>query len=552
MGRLLSKGLPFLTIALFSLSLIGCANADVEEVDALQVEYVELEDVEIDDKYRTYYQIFPISFSDGDGDGRGDLQGIIDKIPYIKEMGYTGVWLNPIHPSATYHHYDVEDYMAIDPSFGTLETFDKLVEGLHKEGINIILDLVINHSSNSHEWFQESYIMASANQKTSEEYLRYNWIDCTGSAPTGYHKVNSSDSIAYESRFDAMMPDLNLQQVLDNPTSGDLATKLKEIFSFWLVDHDVDGFRLDAVTSYFTNDNAKNTEFLTWVNTECKKLKEDCYIVGEGDWGSNSAINKGFQSSGVDSFFEFANSAKNNGHPIRAVTQQRANRYITALTDNEDTADGGIEAPMLGNHDLPRYVGSVSGRSESSNAKLALGFLQMLKGTTFTYYGDELGMASQNTTADGYFRLPVKWGEGDSHSCDVSKLKISNISVSALDDSMSYPHGDVLTQQNDPDSILNYAKKANGLRKKIPALARGSFEESYVSSDRAFAIVKRVYQDDTIYVALNCSKANPATYDFKDYGTPIAELCPSGHVSYLEEGSTSLVIPAQSILILAQ
>ena len=145
------------------------------------------------------------------------------------------------------------------------------------------------HSSNKHDWFVDSYTAAKAKKTRDPLYKLYNWIDVSsGTVPAGYHKVNTSDKIAYESVFDASMPDLNLQQVLDEPETGDLATKLRDIFSFWLIDHDIDGFRLDAVTHYFENDQAKNLEFMTWMNDEIRAIKPEAYVVGEGSWNTNS------------------------------------------------------------------------------------------------------------------------------------------------------------------------------------------------------------------------------------------------------------------------
>ena len=199
-----------------------------EKKDYLSFEYEQYTKEIIKDNYRNMYQIFPVSFSDSDGNGKGDLQGIIDKLDYLEQMNYTGIWLNPIHPSATSHHYDVENYYDVADVFGGLEAFDSLVEELHKRDMTIIIDLVLNHSSNKNEWFLNSYYAAKAGKTTKDEYLRYNWISCSGNAPTGYHKVNSSDKVAYEGQFDSAMPDFNLQQILDDENS-DLATEFKNI-----------------------------------------------------------------------------------------------------------------------------------------------------------------------------------------------------------------------------------------------------------------------------------------------------------------------------------
>ena len=542
------SGILFLALSCAPASSDSSTPSDSSIPSDLDVIAEEKEKTIIPDKYRNMYQIFPASFADGNGDGRGDLQGIIDKLDYLDDLNYSGIWLTPIHPSATDHHYDVEDYKAVSRLFGDLATFDALVKKVHEKGMTIILDLVINHSSNQHEWFQDSYIMAKSGSLKSAEAKRYNWVKVSGALPSGYAKVNASDTVAYEARFDATMPDLNLQQVLDEP-DGDLATDLKDIFSFWLLDHDVDGFRLDAVTSYFTGNQTKNKEMLSWINAECKKIKEDCYIVGEANWGSNSSENKDYQESGIDSFFQFSCSAQNTGYITQAVNSESAKLIATALQNNKENANGGIEAPFLGNHDTARYVGGVSGRNDARNAKFALGLLQQLGGATFTYYGDELGMASQSVTMDGFYRLPIRWGENDNHTVDVSKLRLYGVSASAIDDSKSYPHPDVATQLADPNSILNYAKRANKMRLDIPALARG--DSKLLSSTDNAAIIERRYDSKKVTVVINASKQLPYEVDYAQYGSKIlGELSVEGKCQYKEKDSTLVVMPRQSILVI--
>ena len=228
----------------------------------LSIKYDELEIKDINDNYETFYQIFPASYSDSDGNGKGDLQGIIDKLDYIDSLNYTGIWLNPIHPSRTDHHYDVEDYMAVSSEFGTLAKLDELISKCHERGIKIILDMVLNHSSNQHQWFQTSYMAAKGNKINNQYYKYYNWISCPGNPTAGYRKVNSSDTVAYEGRFDTSMPDFNLDQIIAEEET-DLKTEFRNIFTFWLKDHKVDGFRLDATAEFFTGERDKNLQVLT-------------------------------------------------------------------------------------------------------------------------------------------------------------------------------------------------------------------------------------------------------------------------------------------------
>ena len=493
------------------------------------------------------YQIFPIAFADSNGDGKGDLQGIIDKLDYLKDMHYTGIWLNPIHPSSTYHHYDVEDYKAVSREFGNLTIFDKLVEECHKRNMTILIDLVINHSSNKHPWFEDSYTCAKAKKTRDPFYKLYNWIDVSdGNVPEGYHKVNNSDKIAYESVFDSSMPDLNLQQVLDNPVDGDLTTKLRDIFSFWLDTHNIDGFRLDAVTHYFENDQDKNLEFMTWMNDEIRKIKPEAYVVGEGSWATFSSENQAYQASGLDSFFQFGNSAKNTGYVTQSVIHQNAKAVYNALNNNRINAAGGIESPFLGNHDTVRYIGSVQGRGNLPNAKFAMGVLQSLAGATFTYYGDEIGMASQSALVDSFYRLPMKWG--DSYTAKISKIKYYAMGESDVNEEMSYPFPDVATQLADDNSLLNYVKKANLMRIKYPQVARGDAE--LISNEKTpFALIKRTYNEESIYMFVNASTTQTYRLDYSEFATTVDDaLLATGDLGYVNE--TTVDIPARSIVFL--
>ena len=203
----------------------------------------------IDDKYRNWYEIFVHSFYDTDNDGIGDLNGVTEKLDYIKEMGFNGIWLMPIHPSPTYHKYDVKDYYAIDPQYGTLEDFDNLITEAHNRGIRVIIDLVVNHSSSDHPYFMEACDYIRENGEPGGEYGDY-YKFLKNYNQTGYSNV-SGTNYYYESRFWSGMPDLNLD-------SENVRAEIVDIMEYWLTDHNVDGFRLDAVTSYYTGDVAKN------------------------------------------------------------------------------------------------------------------------------------------------------------------------------------------------------------------------------------------------------------------------------------------------------
>lgn len=502
------------------------------------------------DKYGTFYQIFPYSFADSNGDGVGDLQGIIDKLDYIDSLHYDGIWLTPVHPSNTYHKYDVIDYLGIDSKFGTLATYDTLVSECHKRGMKILIDLVINHTSDENSWF-DSCLYANLRTLTPDnpkyQYKNYyNVIKNSSSLPTGYGSAESYgySGLAYECRVWSKMPDLNLGNVLSEP-DGYLATDLKKVMKFWLVDHNVDGFRLDAVTSYFTADIDKNAQFLKWLHDYCVSVKPSAYIVGEGAWGSPNE-NLTYQTvSGCDSFFNFEDSTA-NGYPAQAIIHQDASWLYSGIKKNLSTVSStGIPAPFIMNHDQGRMYGACYGAQGVGNLKFAHSLLQMMNGCSFVYYGDEIGMkVLADTKADEDKRQPLIWG--DSYQC-----KPVTGSKSGSDDEKA-PFGSVVTQEKDPDSLLNFVKKVNAVRRAYPAIARGVPEDTYDSTDGNVSVIKKTYNNESVYIAINAAKSATREWDFSSLKLNLhiaSALIPSGSASL---SGTKLSIPSQSVVILKE
>ncbi len=495
---------------------------------------------EINDNFRNIYQIMPISFADSNGDGYGDIRGIIDKLDYIKDMNYTGIWLTPIHKSNSYHKYDVMNYKSIDPTFGTLEDYDELVNKCHEKGMTILLDLVINHTSSANEWFLKACDAHNRNRPDDQYYNYYNFV--RGVPSTGWHSVPGSNTWIYEGSFNSGMPDLNLESIIENDQCY-LAKDLEDVMKFWLVDHNIDGFRLDAVNEYCNKNTTNNKAVLTWINNTAKRLKPSCYIVGEGDWTANSAQNKEYQASGIDSFFNFAN-ANADGNIGSSLKRQNFSRYFGSFASNKEVAQQGMPAVFIANHDTGRSVGAVAGRSSSNNAKFGLGLLELMPGVTYTYYGDEIGMAvpSNATNNDPNKRLPMDWG--DNYVC---KDPSGTISYNHDD---AYPYENVKEQMKDKKSILNYVKRANRLRREFPQLARGDFSTVYVNDADTFGVIKRTYNNETIYCAVNFSVSYSAKFDFSKYGLKCSlldEISPNGKSSIK---GTVLTVPEQGIAII--
>ncbi len=521
-----------LALALTVLCSLFCACGGEKEVKNIP---------ETTDNYRTFYQIFPYSFADSNGDGIGDIQGIIDKLDYIDGMHFDGIWLTPVHQSPSYHKYDVVDYKSIDIKFGTLEDYDRLVEECHNRGMTILLDLVFNHTALDNEWFEMSYGAHVRNRKDNRYYNYYNWSD-REVKPNVWHEY---DGLYYEGQFWDGMPDLNLQYVLDEP-EGYLAQDLKEIMRFWLIDHNVDGFRLDAVTSYFSANTDKNKEFLTWLNDTAKSIKPNCYIVGEGAWG-NTQENTKYQGSGVDSFFAFEHGYAGDHSISRATRLGYGADWSDIDRATQKSVAGGIPALFVSNHDTARAYGILQGAVNVNYLKMGYGLMAMCCGCTYWYYGDEVGMAVYKRPSDKDYidemkRQPMPWG--DSYTCNPVRG-----SLPTATDSDKYPLGTVAENLKNEDSVLNYITRANALRRAFPQIARSYGEE--VFWEGSVAIVKKGSGDDVIYIAVNVSANSTETVDLaQELGGKftLAGTLSAKDIATLKKDL--LTLPSQSIAVI--
>ena len=477
MKKNLTKIIALLLLTCMIIPAFTSCNNDEEEEEEVQLNM-------IDDKYRNWYEIYVGSFWDTNNDGIGDLNGVTAKLDYIKEMGFTGIWLMPIHPSPTYHKYDVNDYYAIDPDYGTLEDFDKLITEAHNRGIRVILDLVVNHTSIDNLWFREACSYIKKNGEPGGKYGDY--YNFQTAKETSYEPV-SGTKYYYEARFWSGMPDLNLN-------SESVRAEISDIMKYWLVDHDVDGFRLDAVTSYYTGSIPKNVEFLSWLNTEAKSFKEDAYIVGEAWVGSDYTINQ-YYESGCDSFFLFT-GAQATGSIATLVKQNNGKALGTLMMKLQDTYTSGILAPFLGNHDTMRPGSFMPGEER---VKMAGGVLAMMNGGCFVYYGEEIGMLSKGgNNSDPAKRIAMKWQKKNIYEgcCFISP---ENTPV----DETSYLYPSVEEQEQDINSILNYYKRAMQLRNMFPSIARGTVENFSPEDNPYICIVTKTYGEEKITIVYN-------------------------------------------------
>ncbi len=473
----------FLSIVLLiSLCLSGCFQtkniSQMEKINSKQM-------ANITSPFTTTYEVFLYSFYDSDGDGIGDINGLIEKLPYIEDLGFTSVWMMPIHPSPTYHKYDVKDYYEIDPQYGTIDDFKNLIAKCNEDNINVIIDLVLNHTSIEHPWFQEAkaYLESLEDWQTpSVDECKYiDYYHFSKQLQTGYARLGNCPYF-YEARFWEGMPDLNL----DNPS---VKEEIRSIMEYWL-NLGVAGFRLDAVTSYYTGNSEGNVAFLRWLTETGKAIKEDCYFVGEA-WTNQNEIAKLYES-GIDSLFDFPfgnvdgiiheTTLKNIGVDAYVEKQIAEEDYYSSKNPNY------INAPFYTNHDMARSAGYYAGDSDAK-VKISGALNLLMSGNVFIYYGEEIGM--KGAGKDENKRAPMQWSNEE--NClgpkDMDSFE------------MKYPPLD--EQEKDSYSIYNYYKQAIHLRNAFPSIAHGKTNIIKELSNQDCVVYQKTYGDETVYIIIN-------------------------------------------------
>ena len=492
--RVLSTAL----IAAMMLSLSGCGSSKkdsgktMEKLNSSLTEYEGL--TAADNKIRTTYEVFVYSFADSDGDGIGDLNGLTAKLDYINDgdpattddLGCTEIWLMPIFPSPTYHKYDTTDYEAIDSQYGTMEDFDRLLDECHKRGVKLILDIAVNHTSSEHPWFVQAadYMKSLADgEEPDESKCEFaSYYNFSKDAHSGYEMLDTR--WYYEARFWSGMPDLNL----DNPKVKD---EIEKLLYFWL-DKGVDGFRLDAVTSYYTDDKDDSIEFIKWLNERVKAKNSDAYIVGEA-WTDQSIYSE-YYKSGADSFFDFNFSGQDGVITSVVRGNKKASYYAEQLVKEEElyksiAPDTAINAPFYTNHDMARSAGYYA-NDDGSKAKLAGALNLLMTGNAFIYYGEELGM--RGSGKDENKRLAFPW------SADASGVNGEYLCKGPSDaDKVDQKYGTLEEQKKDEYSVYNYYKEAIRVRNAFPAISKGTTEiEDSLTADKTCGFIRK-YSEGT-------------------------------------------------------
>jgi len=434
-----------------------------------------------------FYEIFIRSFYDSDGDGIGDLNGITQKLDYLNDgdaetstdLGITGIWLMPFYPSPSYHGYNVMDYYAINPEYGTMEDFITFLDAAHERGIRVIIDLVINHTSHLHPWFIE------AGNPASPYHDWYIWsnIDPGYTGSWGQQVWFPHYGRYFYSTFSSWMPDLNY----NNP---DVTEQMLDVVQFWLEDIGVDGFRIDAAKHIIEEGtiqaNSDSThEWWEDFRPSISNIDPEALILGEV-WENTEITAEYLQGDEFDLSFEFWLA----GAMIESVNEGDAGKVndqvLLSYTEIPEMRFG----TFLTNHDMDRVMSQLF--DDDNKMKAAASLLLTAPGVPFIYYGEEIGM--QGDQSHEWVRRPMQWSDemngGFSTGTPWQPL------------GPAWDFYNVLDELDDEESLLSHYQKLIRIRNEHAALRVGELEVLTTTDEAVYGIL-RVSEDESVLVIIN-------------------------------------------------
>ena len=519
-------------------------------------------------KDMVFYQIWPRSFKDGNGDGMGDLWGVLEKLDYLKSLGVDGIWFSPIYPSPGADcGYDIADYMDIAPEFGGMDAFRQVLAGCHSRGMKLIMDLVVNHTSDEHEWFQKS------RQRVAPYTDYYIWRPARpdGKLPNNWDsnfegKAWTWDEVRgeyYLHLFAVKQPDLNM----DNPL---VREEVKKILRFWL-DMGVDGFREDVITYISKKEGLPDDHLFPiykgmpnynhgpHIHEYLEEFKRDvfdhydCFTLAEAPlvWPRQALKYIDEQHGQMDMMIQFQCQCADCLFTDYMPMPFSLLRMKKAFSDWQYKLEGRAWNMLyIENHDHPRIVsryGSEAYHKESAKTLAAMYLFQ--KGTPFLYQGQEIGMtnwrpqdpelyedvqsrwqyanANQNKSPEWRLkrlwrasrdsaRTPVQWTAGKNAGFTDAETPWFSINE-------NYRTINVAAQEADPDSILHFYRKAVALRKSLSCVRNGIYMEHFRLNNRVYTYSM---EDETQKILVVCSfTAKEAYVRFpKNFDSATAQL----------------------------
>lgn len=519
----------------------------------------------------TIYQIYPRSFKDTTGNGIGDIQGIIEKLDYLSYLGVKAIWLCPVYESPNKDNgYDISNYEEILAAFGTMEDLELLIEEAKKRKIRLIMDLVVNHTSNQHPWFIEA-------RKSEDNQYRdyYVWRDAENrERPNDLPSIFSGSAWKYDEQTEQYFLHLFTEEQPDlNWHSKKMRYEIYSMMNFWL-DKGIGGFRLDVIDLIgkepdlmITANGPKLHDYLQEMNRETFGRNPDILTVGE-TWGATPEIGKLFSSPNrheLSMIFQFEHmmldqkNKKDSSGKWDLVPLNISDLKVVMSKWQTELGDEGWNSLFWNNHDLPRIVSRWGNDKEywRESAKLFAILLHFLKGTPFVYQGEEIGMTNvhvdsidqvDDIEARNMYFNHLREGYSDSeliHSINVKGRDNARTPMqwNATDNAgfsegtpwlsvnPNYHKINVQSQIDDPDSILNTYRFVIDYRKNNPLVVYGSYE-LVDSSETVFAYL-REYNDRQLLVVANISDKE-AAFDMGNFQVSDKPLITSCEI-YLDE-----------------
>jgi len=459
-----------------------------------------------------FYEIFVRSFYDADGNGIGDFKGLTQKLDYLNDgidsttsdLGVTALWLMPIMESPSYHGYSIVDYKKVEQEYGTNQDFKTFLDSAHARGIKVILDLVINHTSDKHPWFLNA---KSDPHVANRDWYRWSPTKLNASGPWGETVWHPFNGYYYYGVFNSGMPDLNF-------FNQDVKNEIANIVTFWLDSIKVDGFRLDAVKYLCEEGNvledAPSTfQYLREFRTLTKSINPNAVSVGEA-WSSTSKVIPYVDGTGLDFCFEFELAtdiitAIKNGTPSTLISRVKG-----AIQQGYPFLQYGT---FLTNHDQQRIFSQLG--ININKAKLAASILLTIPGVPFIYYGEEIGMTS--ASEDPSKRTPLQW-TGGTNAGFTNGIPWKNIPSTYVDYNIQKMSGDT-------SSLLNWYKKLIRIRENSPALRRGKYFYLNSTSSTIYASARYLSSSGEIIIPIHNFSglvANNPNFTRNDYsGLPV-------------------------------
>lgn len=495
----------------------------------------------INDNYRTFYQIFVGSFADSNEDGFGDLRGIIDNFDYLndgninsgKSLGVQGIWLSPIFVSPSYHKYDVKDYYKIDWRFGDMSDLEELADLCEERNVKLILDLVLNHTSSQHPWFQE-FLKSRMNCDMSNKY--YDYYTCVTAAERvsgrSYQKIAGVDGY-YEVNFSGDMPELDY----DNP---EVRQEMLDVAKYYL-DLGIDGFRFDAIKYIYYGDTAKSADFWEWYMDKLREYKPDIYCVGEC-WSGDPEVYKYYDAMNCFNFTMSGASGKVAMAAKGTESVYSYARYIQLYQDSIEAVNpDGMVMGFVSNHDMDRIAGAFINENPM---RMCANLYILGPGSPMIYYGEELGLRGSRggEMTDANRRLAMPWGNEYTPRNPVGATYSEDKQIKST----------VVEQMEDENSLYNYYCRLIAIRHKHPEIARGDYTAIQCGSSKLGGFL--VDYDGSKVIIIHNTDTAERSYDLMKCaalnGMSVTELCDYIGVGEASLNGTILTISGQTSVIL--